>query len=119
MANVADDDGIEIVEETAEERAAREEAARLAEPVRLRCVNEIGEEVNFKVKPNTKVGKIMKAYCLRFGVQLNEIRFLFDGNRLNGQQTVAKAGLVDEDTIDVYAEQRGGGPAGDVHSWWW
>ena len=109
MESAAEDDEIEIVEETAEERAAREQAARLAAPVRLRCVNEIGEEVNFKVKPNTKVVKITKAYCQRLGVQLNEIRFLFDGNRLNGHQTVAQAGLVDEDTIDVYAEQRGGG----------
>jgi small ubiquitin-related modifier len=67
-----------------------------------------GNAMKFKVKPNTTISKVMDAYCSSNGLNQTSVRFLFDGMRLNREQTVKSLGLQNEDVIDVVLEQTGG-----------
>ena len=40
---------------------------------------------------------------------MNSVRFLFDGNRVNPNQTPQELDMEDGDVIDVMVEQQGGG----------
>lgn len=100
---------VEVVEETEAEREARAKAKREAVPIALKVVTSRGEEVNFRVKSSTKLGKLMEAFCARKGCRQNEIRFTFDGKRLTANQTVAQMEMEDGDVIDVHNEMVGGG----------
>ncbi|KAM0786931.1 hypothetical protein ACM66B_002353 [Microbotryomycetes sp. NB124-2] len=69
-------------------------------------------ELLIKVKKTTKLQKMMNAYCERVGKTLREIRFLFDGHKLQGEQTVADLDIDDEDdevVIDVVQEAASSG----------
>jgi hypothetical protein len=46
-----------------------------------------GEEVFFRVKGTTRLKKLMNAYCDHKSVRANSFVFLFDGRRINGEQT--------------------------------
>ena len=50
----------------------------------------------------------MNAFCQRQGVALSSVRFLFDGDRINPEQTPDSLGMEDNDSIDVVMEQVGG-----------
>mmetsp|Transcript_35541 Transcript_35541/g.68122 ORF Transcript_35541/g.68122 Transcript_35541/m.68122 type:complete len:96 (-) Transcript_35541:390-677(-) len=65
-------------------------------------------EVHFKVKKTTKFEKIMEAFCKKKGVDKANTRFIFDGQRINGQQTPNDLDMEDDDTIEVMMEQVGG-----------
>ena len=39
------------------------------------------KQIQFKVKPSTKMGKILTAYAGRKGVNVNVLRFVVDGTR--------------------------------------
>ncbi len=41
----------------------------------------------FKVKKSTKMSKIFDAYANRKGVAANALRFLLDGDRIQGEMT--------------------------------
>ena len=49
-----------------------------------------GAEMQFKVKPTTKFGKMIAAYCSRKGLDEKTVRFVFDGQRLSEQSTPAE-----------------------------
>ena len=49
----------------------------------------------------------MNAFCQRQGVNLNAVRFLFDGERLRDTQTPEGLEMEDGDVIDVMMEQAG------------
>lgn len=67
-----------------------------------------GDEVFFKIKKTTKFEKLMSAYCERQGYQMDAIAFLFDGNRLNKDQTPTELKMEDGDEIDAMLHQTGG-----------
>ena len=104
----AADDEVEIVEESEADRAARLKAAKESVPVNLRVVTQRGEEIFFKVKSSTKLGKLMDAFCQRKGCRTTEVRFTFDGKRISPQHTVASMEMEDGDVIDVHMEMQGG-----------
>lgn len=64
--------------------------------------------VFFKCKMTTPLEKLMKAFCTRNGVAQTSVRFLFDGNRINANQTPQELDMEDGDVIDVMVEQQGG-----------
>ncbi len=66
-------------------------------------------EVHFKVKLTTNLGKIKKSYAERKGVQVDTFKFLIDGEFLKDHQTPEQLGLKDDDVIEVYNNQSGGG----------
>ncbi|KAJ2400158.1 dolichyl-phosphate-mannose-protein mannosyltransferase pmt3 [Coemansia sp. RSA 2559] len=65
-------------------------------------------EVMFKIKRSTKLAKLMQAYCARAGKSFDTVRFLVDGERINGDSTPDSLGLEDGDAIDAMTEQIGG-----------
>jgi len=62
-------------------------------------------------KMTTQLSKLMNAFCQRQGVQMNSVRFLFDGQRLTETQTPQQLDMEDGDVIDVMVEQLGGSRA--------
>ncbi|CAI9090882.1 OLC1v1025758C1 [Oldenlandia corymbosa var. corymbosa] len=66
------------------------------------------KDVPMKIKRNIKLGKMMVAYCNHMGLQLDAVRFIFQGQRVREHQTPNDIGLQDGDVIDVWSEQFGG-----------
>ena len=57
------------------------------ETINLKVVTQDGNEIYFKCKMTTPLSKLMNAFCQRQGVQMNSVRFLFDGQRVNQSHT--------------------------------
>lgn len=67
-----------------------------------------GEETFFKIKKSTKMQKVFETYAQRKGVQVNSLRFMLDGERIDPTQTPKMLELDDQDQIDCLLEQVGG-----------
>ncbi|XP_067948373.1 small ubiquitin-related modifier 3-like [Watersipora subatra] len=80
-----------------------------AEHVSLRVTNQDGSSVTFKIKKHASLKKLMNAYCSRAGLAIDTVRFRFDGVPLNPEDTAADLNMEDEDNIDVFQNQTGGG----------
>ena len=52
--------------------------------------------------------KVFATYAQRKGVQASSLRFLLDGDRIQGTQTPKELELDDQDQIDCMLEQTGG-----------
>ncbi len=68
-----------------------EEEKKPGETINLKVMTQDGNEIFFKCKLTTPLNKLMKAFCERQGVSMNTVRFLFDGNRINQEQTPQQA----------------------------
>ncbi|KAF9005172.1 small ubiquitin-related modifier [Cyathus striatus] len=79
-------------------------------PINVKVVSSSGEEVFFKIKRNTKLSKLQGAYASKVGKDVSSIRFLYDGSRIQEDDTPASLEMEDNDTIDVMVEQVGGSP---------
>jgi len=77
-------------------------------PINVKVVSSTGDEVFFKIKRNTKLSKLQGAYATKVGKDVASIRFLYDGNRINDDDTPSTLDMEDNDTIDVMVEQVGG-----------
>ena len=49
----------------------------------------------------TQLKKFMEAYCNGQSLRMDQVRFLFDGNRLSETQSPDELELEDDDVIDV------------------
>jgi len=78
------------------------------EHLSLKVKSPEGNEVYFKVKKTTTFSKVMHAYCKKVGAEIENLRFLFDGQRLRPEQTPADLDMEDEDEIDAMVQQTGG-----------
>jgi small ubiquitin-related modifier len=76
-------------------RAAARARAAHAAPVPAQVVAQDGAEVHFKIKDSTLMKKVIDSYCQRQGLTANAVRFLFDGDRVRGEQTPKDIGLED------------------------
>jgi len=79
-----------------------------ATPINIKVLASSGEEVFFKIKRNTKLSKLQGAYANKVGKDINTIRFLYDGQRINDDDTPNSLDMDDNDTIDAMVEQVGG-----------
>jgi small ubiquitin-related modifier len=79
-----------------------------SEHISLRVVSQDGGEVLFKIKKQTPMRRLMEAYCQRMAVPVNGVRFLFDGNRVQPDNTPKSLDMADKDIIDVVLQQVGG-----------
>ncbi|KIK95391.1 hypothetical protein PAXRUDRAFT_11463 [Paxillus rubicundulus Ve08.2h10] len=77
-------------------------------PINVKVVSSTGDEVFFKIKRNTKLSKLQGAYATKVGKDVSSIRFLYDGNRINDDDTPSTLDMEENDTIDVMVEQVGG-----------
>ncbi|XP_042524499.1 small ubiquitin-related modifier 1-like [Dipodomys spectabilis] len=83
------------------------------EYIKLKVIGQDSSEIHFKVKI-THLKKRKESYCQRQGVPMNSLRFLFEGQRIADNHTPKELGMEEEDMIEVYQEQTGGG--GGSHS---
>mmetsp|Transcript_5040 Transcript_5040/g.12173 ORF Transcript_5040/g.12173 Transcript_5040/m.12173 type:complete len:96 (-) Transcript_5040:85-372(-) len=79
-----------------------------AEHINLKVKGQDGNIVHFKIKRKTQLKKLMEAYCSRQSLQFDQIRFLFDGNRLRENQTPEELDMDNDDVIDAMLFQVGG-----------
>jgi len=84
-----------------------------SEYIKLKVVGQDSNEIHFRVKMSTQMGKLKKSYSERVGVPMASLRFLFDGRRINDDETPKQLEMENDDVIEVYQEQTGGG------NWTW
>lgn len=60
-------------------------------------VTDNNNEVFFKIKRTTNLGKLMNAFCDRQGKNISSVRFLFDGQRVTAQDN--------PDTVRIWPAQ--------------
>lgn len=78
------------------------------EHVNLKVVDSAGNATQFKIKTHTALKKLMATYCERAGLDMQAVRFTFDGRRVNGGDTAKDIGLEEGDSLEVFQEQTGG-----------
>merc|ERR1711964_265035 len=78
------------------------------EYIKLKVVGQDSNEIHFRVKQTTQMGKLKKSYSERGGVPVTSLRFLFDGRRINDDETPKALEMEQDDVIEVYQEQTGG-----------
>lgn len=78
------------------------------EHINIKVRGQGGDEIQFKLKKTTPLKKLMTAYCERQGKAPNSVRFLYDGQRIDGELTPQDFNMEDDDIIDAELEQIGG-----------
>ncbi|KAF1937203.1 ubiquitin-like protein [Clathrospora elynae] len=71
-------------------------------------VTDNNNEVFFKIKRTTPLGKLMNAFCDRQGKNISSVRFLFEGTRVTATDNPDGLEMQDGDTLEVHQEQIGG-----------
>lgn len=75
--------------------------------ISIKVKDQSGGEVVFKVKKHTKFTKIQEAFCSKKAWDPAQVRFVFDGERLMGDQTPEEVGMESGDVSGAGGEQRG------------
>ena len=75
--------------------------------ITIRVRDQTGEETFFKLRKASQIEKVFSAYARRKGVNVNDLRFLLDGERIEPWHTPATLELEDSDQIDCMLEQTG------------
>ena len=76
--------------------------------VTLTVRDQNGNTQKFKIKTGAKIGRVIDEYCKRCLVTCDQVRFLFDGQRVNCESTPKELEMEDGDTIDCMRQQVGG-----------
>ncbi|KAL1454981.1 hypothetical protein WDU94_009108 [Cyamophila willieti] len=66
-------------------------------------------DVQFKIRKETPLVKLMNAYCRRRNIDLDSIRWRHDGDFVSKLDTPEKLGMEDGDEIEIFQEQENGG----------
>eukprot|EP00877_Chromochloris_zofingiensis_P002058 jgi/Chrzof1/11853/Cz06g12130.t1 len=90
----------------AEENVETVPKSEPGQPINLIIRDQHGQDVQFKVKPHIKFGKMFSAYCTKKAA--TGFRFIFDGERLAEDATPADFDMADGDIIEAVIEQTGG-----------
>ena len=78
------------------------------EQLNLKVIGQDGQVIQFKIKPGTPFRKLIHAYCDRQKLVAANMRFVFDGERLQEADTPGGKDMEDGDTIEVFSHQTGG-----------
>ena len=83
----------------------------VAEHIMVKVVETNGNEIYFKVRRTTPMKKLMDASCERMGVNRDSVRFLYEGQRVNNEDTGVSLEMEEGSTniIDAMVAQVGGG----------
>lgn len=71
-------------------------------------VTDGNSEVYFKIKKVTQLKRLMEAFCKRQGRAANSLRFLYDGQRVEPDDTPESLDMDEGDVIEAHREQVGG-----------
>eukprot|EP01031_Cornospumella_fuschlensis_P047734 gene47734-58482_t len=109
MLELSDDDQIDVfIRQTGGSGAGEDVKPDGEAAITIHVKQANGESVAFKVKRSTKMQKICEAFANKMGIAVNMIRFLYDGTRLNMDDTPKFLEMEDGDQIDASIEQQGG-----------
>lgn len=81
------------------------------EHINLRVVNNLStthSELQFHLKTTTRLRRLKDIYCSRLGIDIDTVRFVFDGQRVKDDDTAVSLGLVDRDIIEICPQANGG-----------
>ncbi|XP_025200563.1 small ubiquitin-related modifier 2-like [Melanaphis sacchari] len=76
--------------------------------INLKVLGQDNAVVQFKIKKNTQLRKLMNAYCEKTGLVFDTVRFRFDGQAINVTDTPASLDMEEGDTLEVFQQQTGG-----------
>ena len=63
----------------------------------------------YKIKKEQSFKKLINKFCARHGVDINYVRFIYDGKKLRPTDTPLTMGMEEEEeTVEVFTEQTGG-----------
>lgn len=79
------------------------------EPLTIKLRNQTGDELSFKIKGRTLFRKVFNAYASRMSLDEGSLKFIFEGQRVQGNQTPDEFEMEEGDVVDVMIEQVGGG----------
>nr|XP_016463360.1 PREDICTED: small ubiquitin-related modifier 1-like [Nicotiana tabacum] len=68
-----------------------------------------GGKLFFKLQETTPLQKLMKVYCDKKFMNMEQIAFLFDSKRIRGKQTPKELEMMDGDEINAMLHMNGGG----------
>ncbi|QLL31210.1 hypothetical protein HG536_0B00710 [Torulaspora globosa] len=71
-------------------------------------VTDGSSEIFFKIKRTTPLRRLMDAFAKRQGREMDSLRFLYDGVRIQPDQTPDDLDMEDNDIIEAHREQIGG-----------
>ncbi len=74
----------------------------------LHVLDQNGNEVFFRIKMQTPLVKLMNAYCERQSIDASSVRFLYNGQRIQHEQTPKELDMEAGDVIDAVLQQTGG-----------
>ncbi|KAJ1514095.1 Small ubiquitin- modifier 1 [Coelomomyces lativittatus] len=80
--------------------------------ITLKVRDQLGGEIEFRLKPSTRFSKLAKAYADKKNLRLHDLRFSVDGERIDfisNDKTIQDLQLEDDDVIEVNITQVGGG----------
>lgn len=75
-------------------------------------VSDGSSEIFFKIKKTTPLRRLMEAFAKRQGKEMDSLRFLYDGIRIQADQTPEDLDMEDNDIIEAHREQIGGSGGG-------
>ncbi|KAF4836704.1 Ubiquitin-like protein SMT3 [Colletotrichum siamense] len=76
--------------------------------INIKIVDTTGHTIVFRIKRDTRMQKVMAAFCERQGKDSKSVRFIFDGTRLVDDDTPRSLDLEEDDVIEAQQEQIGG-----------
>jgi small ubiquitin-related modifier len=76
-------------------------------PINIIIRDQLENEVFFKLRCSTRLGKVFDAYAQKTGVCINTLKFIFDGKRTHSEMTPGELEMEDGDSMDVTIEQYG------------
>eukprot|EP01132_Coremiostelium_polycephalum_P001312 gene1312-1656_t len=89
------------------EKEEKKELPLVEEKINIKVKGQ-NSEVQFKVRTTTPFLKLMNAYCEKTGLELKNLRFLFNGERVNPELTPKHYDMENDDIIDCLIQQEGG-----------
>ena len=64
-------------------------------------VGQDSNEIHFRVKQTTQMGKLKKSYSERVGINIVDLRFLYEGRRIMDDDTPGSLEMESGDYIEV------------------
>ncbi|KAI4317523.1 hypothetical protein L6164_025385 [Bauhinia variegata] len=80
--------------------------------LKISVMSQDGKVLHFKIRHETRLVKLLLAFCYKKDKPYSSMRFLYDGKRISPRDTPKKLGMKDGDQIDAMTDQDGGGCKG-------
>jgi len=92
-----------------EDRENQENPERPKKRIEVRFVSQNSYEIAFRISKTTKMKKVMETFAKNMKCDISELRFQFGNDRVKSDDTPESLGLENDDKVDVFTKQQGGG----------